>query len=532
LGWFRHGLKTLALHQGRLTLWGQGLQTLAAPIPAMTRGLISIAIFLTLCWLWPAHGEQVDLASRNKAASQAMSEGRYDAAAVIYREMLQVMPDEPGLLMNLGMALAMGGHEAHAIAPLQRAAKLNPKLLPAHVFLGSSYLAVGRPADAVAPLERAVAAQPADVENRRMLAQAYSGTGRTLDAVAELRRITELAPTVPAAWYALGHAYNALTQEAMATFESESKDSAWRQLLLADALSADGRFTDAFALYRASLPQLPSMLSIHDSIARIYEQTGHADWAKIERSKGTLTAAACAKRKALCEFRAGRHRTVLVAALAASDPESRYWRVRAATELALAAFKRLDDLPDSPERREVRATLARSQRRYVDAIAELKAALKFNPGDAGLIDDLGTSYYSARQYEEAVATLGPLVKAKSEDARLLTVYGDSLLQLQRVDEAIAVLKQAVSRDPSAAMARLTLGRAYVQKGEFAAAIPLIESQLSEDQDGSLHVQLARAYSGLGQREKAEPLLQRSQEIQKAAQERADQVAQRTITPPK
>ena len=39
----------------------------------------------------------------------------------IYRELLQPLPDEPGLLMNLGMALAMGGHEAEALAPLERA---------------------------------------------------------------------------------------------------------------------------------------------------------------------------------------------------------------------------------------------------------------------------------------------------------------------------------------------------------------------------------------------------------------------------
>jgi predicted Zn-dependent protease len=364
-----------------------------------------------------------------------------------------------------------------------------------------------------------------------MLAQAYSATGRIVDAITHLRRITELAPAVPAAWHALGHAYNALTQEAMSTFVSEKEESPWRRLLLADALAADGRFTDAFALYRATLEQLPSMVTIHDSIARIYEQTGHASWAAIERAKGAVPAATCAKRRTLCEFRAGRHRAALVAALAGSDLESRYWRARAATELALGAFKRLDALPDSRERREVRAALAQSQRRYVDAISELKAALKFAPGEPGLIDDLGTSYYFARQYEDAVTTLTPLLKA-SPDARLSTVVGDSLLQLQRIAEAIPLLKRAVEQDPSASMARLTLGRAYVQNGDFAAAIPLIEPQLAGDQDGSLHVQLARAYTGLGQKDRAAELLARSQELQRAAQERADQVAKRAITPPK
>ena len=498
----------------------------------MTRSSFTIGIVLALCWICSAQGAQGDLAARNTAAAQAMSQGRYDAAAEIYRDLLNAVPDEPGLLMNLGMALAMGGHEGDALQPLQRAVSLNPKLIPAHMFLGSSYLALGRAKEAVGPLERVVAAQPSDIESRRMLAQAYSATGRMVDAITQLRRITELAPTVPAAWHALGHAYNALGQEAMGTFESETEQSPWRRLLLADALAADGRFTDAFALYRATLEQLPSMATIHDSIARIYEQTGHAGWAALERAQGGVPAATCAKRQALCDFRAGRHRAALVAALAGSDLESRYWRARAATELALAAFKRLDALPDSRERREVRAALAQSQRRYPDAITELKAALKFAPGDPGLIDDLGTAYYFARQYDEAVATLTPLVEASPGDARLSTVVGDSLLQLQRIAEAIPLLKRAVEHDPSAAMARLTLGRACVQNGDFAAAIPLIEPQLAADQDGSLHVQLARAFTGLGQKERAAELLARSQELQRAAQERADQVARRTITPPK
>src|SRR5207244_11858753 len=171
-------------------------------------------------------------------------------------------------------------------------------------------------------------------------------------------------------------------------------------------------------------------------------------------------------------------------------------------------------------------------RRYTDAIAELEAALKLAPGDPALIDDLGTTYYFARDYEHAVATLSPLLKANPTDTRLLARCGDSLLQLQRVEEALPMLERAVARDPSDPMSRRALGRAYLQKETFAAAIPLIEAELADDQDGSLHVQLARAYTGLGQRDKAAALLAQSQEIQRAAQQRSAAAGQRTITPPK
>ncbi|MEP6917853.1 MAG: tetratricopeptide repeat protein [Acidobacteriota bacterium] len=497
---------------------------------------IAVVLLWTLCcgepgWAQSQAGSGQSSAT-TQAASKAMAEGRFDDAAQIYRETLQALPNEGGLLMNLGMALAMGGHEAEAVAPLERAVALKPELIPAQLFLGSSYLALGRPADAIAPLKRVAAAKPSDLESRRMLAQAYSDTGRPAEAVTQLREVTDLAPRLPAGWYALGHAYNSLTQDAIGSFGDQPEDSPWRQLLVADALLADGRLTDAFALQREALEQLPAMVSIHDSIARIYELSGHPDWAAKERARGALSPTACSKRKALCEFRAGRHRAALAATLAGTDLESRYWRARAGTELALASFKRLEVLPDSRERREVRATLALGQRRYTDAVAELTVALKFAPDDPGLLDDLGTAYYSARQFDQAVEVFTPILKANPEDARLLTLVGDALLQLQRTDEALPLLRRAVDRDQADPMPSLALGRAYLQKGEFARAIPLIESQLPSDHDGSLHVQLARAYSGLGQKDKADALLQESQNIQRAAQERGAAAGQRTIDPPK
>ena len=102
-------------------------------------------------------------------------------------------------------------------------------------------------------LERAVAARPADVESRRILAEEYSASGRFTDAVAQLRRVTELAPELASAWYALGHAYNAIKQEAIATFDTRPEDSSWRQLLGADALLANGHVIDAFTVYREVL---------------------------------------------------------------------------------------------------------------------------------------------------------------------------------------------------------------------------------------------------------------------------------------
>ena len=165
---------------------------------------------------------------------------------------------------------------------------------------------------------------------------------------------------------------------ALASFSAPA-DAPWRALLSADGLLENGQHTDAFGLYRAALDALPSMVTIHESIARIYERTGTPQWAAIERAKVRLEEDACTTRRAMCEFRAARYRSSLEAAINGVDAESRYWTARAANELALAAFRHLDTIADSPERRSVRAATAQARERYVDAVTELKAAVRLAP---------------------------------------------------------------------------------------------------------------------------------------------------------
>jgi predicted Zn-dependent protease len=154
------------------------------------------------------------------------------------------------------------------------------------------------------------------------------------------------------------------------------------------------------------------------------------------------------------------------------------------------------------------------------------------PGDPDLVAEMGTTYYYARNFDRAASTLQPLLKSRGDDPQLLAMCGESLLELQRVEDAIPLLERATSIDTSNSAARLALARAYVQKQYFAAAIPLFEVELHDDQDGSVHVQLARAYRAAGNVEKASELLAESEKLQRASQERSAAAGQRTITPPK
>jgi tetratricopeptide (TPR) repeat protein len=351
-----------------------------------------------------------------------------------------------------------------------------------------------------------------------------------IDAAAQLRAAAETAPGNAGAWYALGQAYNTIKENALASFSAPA-DAPWRALISADGLLANGQYTDAFGLYRAALDALPSMMTIHESIARIYEHTGHTRWAAIERAKVRLEEDACTTRRALCEFRAGRYRSSLEAAITGVDGESRYWTARAANELALAAFRHLDTIADSPERRSVRAATAQARERYVDAVSELKAAVRLAPQQPEFQFELASAYYLARDYEATLAALAPLLERYPDDGRLLRLKAQALVQLQRADEALPIFNGLVARRPNDAAMKLALGRAYMQSGDYARAVPLLQEHLNADTDGSLHMQLARAYTVIGQREKAAPLVIEAEELRKADDQRRA-VRSPVITPPK
>jgi tetratricopeptide (TPR) repeat protein len=487
-----------------------------------------VVLFVTLGLTALSSAQQADVAAHARQAQHAMSKGRFDEAAAIYQELAQMLPSEPGILMNLGMALAMAGREQEAIDPLERALQQQPSLVPARMFLGSSYLALGQPDKAVPLLERVVTLKPKDPESRRLAARASLDAGKPERAVVHLRELSALRPADPSAWYALAQALNAIVQQALETFDRDPADSPWRTLLLADALEQDGRVNEAFGLYKDVLSKLP-MPSVHDSLARIYDKTGHPDWAAEQRRR--VPPPDCTTSPAACEFRAGRFRSALTGTEGRDDPESRYWRARAAAELAREAFARLEKLPASQELHEYRAELARSQNRHADAAQEIRLALKFAPDDPRLLEELALSLYLARDHEGAVTVLKGLTAPTTASPSLALLYGDSLLQLQRLDDAVPWLELAVKSDAENPDARAALGRAYVQKGLFAEAIPLLTSLLDTDEDGSVHIQLARAYQGTGQADKAAPLVERSRALQEAARAKAAAQQEAKITPP-
>ena len=139
-------------------------------------------LFCLISFLSPSStfGQSDDLAMKSQRAREFMATGKFAEAVPLYRELNQSVPNNPGLLLNLGMALHMAGDERNSIPKLEAAVKLDPKLAPAWLFLGAARLQLGKSPAAIEALKMVLGLQPDHRGALEMLAESRICTGATL----------------------------------------------------------------------------------------------------------------------------------------------------------------------------------------------------------------------------------------------------------------------------------------------------------------------------------------------------------------
>jgi predicted Zn-dependent protease len=474
-----------------------------------------------------------DLAARAQQGKQAMAAGHFDDAVTHYAAIVQALPNEAGMRLNLGMALSMAGRPKDAVPQLRAALKLQPALLPASLFLGAAHMELGEPAQAVPLLETFVAAQPGHRDARQLLAGALLSLARCEPAARQYQILSEQVPQDAKAWYGLGRSYERLAQDAFETLQTSAPESPLLLFLVAQALLAQERDKGAFPLYKEATSKEPGLVEAHEGLAQIYERSGHADWAAVERGRAReVPPPDCRSASLECAFRAGRYQAVLDAARPLGTTESRYWTARAAGELAREAFAHLAQLAPSAEAALVRVDVLRGQRRYLESKQELQQAVSAWPEDSRIRRELATLHFIAREYAEARPLLEELLKRQPSSVELNLLLGEAWLESKEPSRGLPYLEEAVRDDPQLLRARAVLGRAYLEAGEAARAIPHLEAALPTDEDGSLHFQLARACRTTGRTEEATRALLASQELRRvdAARQQSEK-EEFAITPP-
>ncbi|HYC03480.1 MAG TPA: tetratricopeptide repeat protein [Azospirillaceae bacterium] len=122
--------------------------------------------------------------------------GRLAAAAVRYRRILSVSPDNADALHLLGLTERHAGRVAEGIALIIRALRINPALMDARVNLANLLQQAGRPAAAAAAWRQILAIDPAHARAWASLGALYRGQGgrASAQALAALGRSIRLDP--------------------------------------------------------------------------------------------------------------------------------------------------------------------------------------------------------------------------------------------------------------------------------------------------------------------------------------------------
>ncbi len=478
-------------------------------------------------------GQPQELAAKAQRGQQLMAAHRFAEAAVIYRDLVKALPNNPGLKVNLGMAYHMDGKNREAIPLFEKALELQPGIVPALLFLGAAHLELGEPKKAIPPLLELVSAEPKMKDAHELLGNAFADTGQLDLAARHYRLWASFDSMNPQAWYILGQTYELLSQQAFEVLRDKYPESGYLLALLGDVQLTKKQYSGAFYLYKQALERQPELPGVHASLAVIYTKMDHSDWATIEQARERdLPPPDCSQHKQECDFKKGHYLAVVSAARNNSTAESLYWTSQAYGELARQAYDQLGTLPPSAERYQVEAQIYRNQGRHLQAVKAWRDALKFTPDDPELQRNLAVSLHQSRDDKSALPIFEQLVKKFPNSADFNFMLGDTLLSLQQTEKAIPYLKKSVELDPKLLSGHSSLARALLQLNRGKEAIPHLEVALPTDTDGTLHFQLARAYQLTGQREAARKALMKYREMHTADLAERQQLDKKmTITAP-
>ena len=507
------------------------IRAFSARLPHVAAGAIALGglAILASC----LHAQTPGLAEQSHRAKELIDAGKPAAAVPIYRELAKALPGNAGILLDLGLALDLSGNKSEAIGQYRAALKIDANLFPALLLLGTAYLDLGQPAMAVDPLERSLKVQPDSFDAQQTLAEALFDLGRLPEAERRFREIARLDPKRSKAWYSLGLCYEGLAQQSFDALTAAAPGSAYWLDLTAEARLEAKQDYSAFYFYHQALSKMPQMRGVHTGLARVYEDTGHSDWAAVEEQKERqLPPPECPAQKLECEFQAGNFLDIIETSEGSKTPEAYYWRTRAYNKLALNAYSELGQLPPSAESHELEAKIDSQRRQYAESAKEWREALVYSPGNRYVQTQLAIALYKSGDLAGAQALFEQLLKEQPEAPDLNFYLGDTLLNSQKPQAALPYLEKAVLRNPALLAAQKSIGLAYLQTGQADRAIVHLKAALPIDEDGSARYQLARAYQRVGKKDLAAAMLKEYQQKQQAEQnENASVEKEVALTPP-
>jgi tetratricopeptide (TPR) repeat protein len=401
------------------------------------------------------------LALHTQKAKAAESQHDYKTAVVEYGALARLLPENPQIRTNLGIALYLSGHWSEALSEFESAIKRAPELFPPRLFAGLSLYRLGRPDRAGVELTRAIHIEPSDPLAHLWLGYVRMAQSRYLEAVEALNVVRAAQPGNIDALYTLGKAHLELARlDTEKLFRSAPNGGrAWQ--FAAEQYRTRGNSVKALQLYEGAYERRPDIVEVRTAI----QQLG-----------GTLP--------------------VLHDAPPAVTEEDDLFRViRESESRARDAFEQLSRrAPDSYRVHEVLADALVVQDRNQEAISEYQVVLKLKPDLPGIHEAIGNQFLNQGKATEAVPEFEAELKLQPESATAHLDLARALLVLGNETRAENLLRSAAGLDrPPAGIYKL-LAKVYLRRHDNQKAISMLERYTKLiPADSSAHYLLSRAY---------------------------------------
>ena len=350
------------------------------------------------------------------------------------------------------------------------------RLAPSDVrwpYRGARVMAkTGRVPDAIAEMERAAAIDPRVAPARWQLGLLRLDAGDLAGAEADFLRATEAEPRDPSGWIGLARVH-LQREQAPAAIDALQRalalrDDPYAHFLLGRAYQLAGRTEEAraeLALGRAAPPSWPDPFANELQLRRVgFNVT-------LDQARALIFSNQAASAVHLLEkLRREQPGDVSVinnladAYSGAGRPQD----ARALLESALA---------EHPENCLVRVNLAVLRYRegnVAAALEELERTLAIDPEFAMALDLKGTYLFAQKRYPEALDAFQAELALDERKVEVRLWIGEILLALRRPAEAVEVFEEATRREPGRPEAWRGLGRALKATGDSGRAAEALD----------------------------------------------------------
>lgn len=224
-------------------------------------------------------GSRAPVPAAMQVAVQLHHAGRLRKAEAIYRQVLEIEPNNVDALHLLGLVARQFGKYETAIDLIGRAVKINPKAAMFQNNLGETYLSLGRLVEAETLCRQALDLQPDFPEANYNLAKVLRAQGRFDESIFCFEEVLRRRPDFVDAYVGLGETMyrHGRVDAALTLYQSALSRHPDNPTLLSSmgiVLRALGRVDDAIEAYEKAIAARPDIPELYNNLAIAYKAQG------------------------------------------------------------------------------------------------------------------------------------------------------------------------------------------------------------------------------------------------------------------